>query len=236
MDKQVEKLKIWATERSIGYWPPRDPRLKQQVEYYRLLQSGKSDWKYLTERIADEPSTAQLTLANSSLINFVYVHPGYPFIFNSMISIKVAELLSTHLSTLLLLLCLNHIFVARILSLTVLSMSVDCYYISFKGATMAKTETIQARIAPEVKKQAQEVFAKLHITMSEAISLYLTQIALHQGIPFEIKIPNRLTAKILKESENGENLNEVSDVDNLMEELESWESNIRLNLKKISRN
>ena len=86
---------------------------------------------------------------------------------------------------------------------------------------MAKTETIQARISPEIKKQAQEILAKLHITMSEAISLYLTQITLHQGIPFEIKIPNQLTAQVLKESEAGENLHEVNNINDLMEDLES---------------
>jgi|APSaa5957512622_1039677.scaffolds.fasta_scaffold183762_1 hypothetical protein len=32
---------------------------------------------------------------------------------------------------------------------------------------MAKSETIQARINPEVKRQAQEILDQLHITMSE---------------------------------------------------------------------
>jgi len=38
--------------------------------------------------------------------------------------------------------------------------------------------------------------------MSEAISMYLSQITLHRGIPFELKMPNKLTAKTLEESEN----------------------------------
>jgi DNA-damage-inducible protein J len=57
--------------------------------------------------------------------------------------------------------------------------------------------------------------------MSEAISLYLTQITLNKGIPFEIKIPNKLTAKTLKDSENGKELHKVSDVDVLFQELNS---------------
>jgi DNA-damage-inducible protein J len=57
--------------------------------------------------------------------------------------------------------------------------------------------------------------------MSEAISLYLTQITLNKGIPFEIKIPNKITAKTLQESENGKNLHKVSDIDELFEELDS---------------
>jgi DNA-damage-inducible protein J len=51
--------------------------------------------------------------------------------------------------------------------------------------------------------------------MSEAISLYLSQIALHKGIPFEIKLSNELTTKILKDSENGVGLHQVDSVDEL---------------------
>ncbi len=39
---------------------------------------------------------------------------------------------------------------------------------------MAKSETIQARINPEVKREAQRILSQLHITMSEAIAMYLT--------------------------------------------------------------
>ena len=57
--------------------------------------------------------------------------------------------------------------------------------------------------------------------MSEAISLYLSQITLHNGIPFEIKIPNEVTAKTLKDTENGKNLHVVDSVDALFQELDS---------------
>ena len=85
---------------------------------------------------------------------------------------------------------------------------------------MIKTATIQTRVDPVVKKDAQEILKKLNITMSEAISMYLCQITLHQGIPFELKIPNDLTAKTLVESENGENLHTVDSVDQLFQELD----------------
>jgi DNA-damage-inducible protein J len=86
---------------------------------------------------------------------------------------------------------------------------------------MSKTATIQTRVDPVVKKEAQEILGKLNITMSEAISMYLSQITLHQGIPFELKIPSDLTAKILEESENGENLHTAHSVDQLFQELDS---------------
>lgn len=84
---------------------------------------------------------------------------------------------------------------------------------------MEKSATIQARINPEVKREAQKILSQLHISMSEAIAMYLTQITLHKGIPFEIKIPNEITQKTLKESEAGKNIHRVDSVNNLFEEL-----------------
>jgi len=57
--------------------------------------------------------------------------------------------------------------------------------------------------------------------MSEAISMYLSQITIHKGIPFEIKIPNEVTAKTLKDAENGNDLHQVDFVDELFQELGS---------------
>ena len=84
---------------------------------------------------------------------------------------------------------------------------------------MAKTATIQARINPDLKKKAQKILNTLNLSMSEAISLYLTQVTLHRGIPFEIRIPKEMTLKTLEKTERGEELNEVSNVDELFREL-----------------
>ena len=86
---------------------------------------------------------------------------------------------------------------------------------------MSRSATIQARIDPEIKAQAQKILSKLHISMSEAISLYLTQITLQKGIPFDLKIPNELTVQTLIKSERGEEIHQVNSVDELFEELES---------------
>lgn len=84
---------------------------------------------------------------------------------------------------------------------------------------MAKTSTIQTRVDPVIKNNAQIILKKLNISMSEAISMYLSQITLQNGIPFEIKIPNEVTAKALKDAENGKNVHNVDSVDKLFQEL-----------------
>jgi DNA-damage-inducible protein J len=65
------------------------------------------------------------------------------------------------------------------------------------------------------------ILKKLNISISEAISMYLSQIAVHRGIPFEIKIPNDVTDKTLKNAENDDDLQKVDSVAELFHELDS---------------
>jgi DNA-damage-inducible protein J len=83
------------------------------------------------------------------------------------------------------------------------------------------TATIQIRIDEETKKQAQTVLGALHISMSEAVKLFLRQVVLQRGIPFEIKIPNKLTRETLEKAERGEDVKEVTSVEALFEELDN---------------
>ncbi len=86
---------------------------------------------------------------------------------------------------------------------------------------MAKTAVIQTRVDPAIKQHAQTILKKLNISMSEAISMYLSQITLHNGIPFELKIPNDITAKTLLDADNGNGLHAVDSVDDLFQELDN---------------
>lgn len=54
---------------------------------------------------------------------------------------------------------------------------------------MARTSNIFARVEPEVKEQAEFVLEQLGIPMSNAIGLFLRQVVLQRGIPFELKLP-----------------------------------------------
>ena len=81
------------------------------------------------------------------------------------------------------------------------------------------TTKIQARIDVKSKEQTQKILDILGLTMSEAISLYFRQIVLHRGIPFDIEIPNELTAKVLKTSRKGRGLHKAASVDKLFREL-----------------
>jgi len=86
---------------------------------------------------------------------------------------------------------------------------------------MAKSATIQVRVDEDTKVQSQNILAKLHITLSEAIAMYLRQIIYHRGIPFEIRVPNTETLKAVQDAESGKGLKEFSSVDELFKDLES---------------
>ena len=54
---------------------------------------------------------------------------------------------------------------------------------------MGKTATLNLRVNPEVKENAENVLAQLGIPMATAIDMYLKQISLVGGIPFSVVLP-----------------------------------------------
>lgn len=54
---------------------------------------------------------------------------------------------------------------------------------------MEKTATLNLRVSPEVKQDAEEVLKRLGVPMSTAVDMFLRQISLTGGIPFDITLP-----------------------------------------------
>ncbi len=68
---------------------------------------------------------------------------------------------------------------------------------------MSKTATIRTRIEPSLKSEVEEILAHLGLTASETVHLLYRQIKLQRGLPFEVRIPNKLTARTLNASTTG---------------------------------
>ncbi len=62
---------------------------------------------------------------------------------------------------------------------------------------MGKTATIRARVEPELKRGAEAVFKKIGLTSSEAINLFLAQVKLTKGLPFQLRVPNKETRRAI---------------------------------------
>lgn len=54
---------------------------------------------------------------------------------------------------------------------------------------MAKTETLHIRVNENVKSNAEETLSRLGISISEAVNMFLCQVDLTGGLPFEVKLP-----------------------------------------------
>ena len=57
---------------------------------------------------------------------------------------------------------------------------------------MARTSNVFARVEPNIKEQAESVLDQLGIPMSNAIGMFLRQVVIHRGIPFEVKLPENV--------------------------------------------
>ena len=66
---------------------------------------------------------------------------------------------------------------------------------------MGKTGYITARVEPKLKAQAGRVLEKVGVSTSDAITMFLRQVVMQQGLPFEARIPNTETRKALEELE-----------------------------------
>ena len=84
-----------------------------------------------------------------------------------------------------------------------------------------KGSVITARIDTSAKRDAERVFKTLGLTATEAITIFYKQVALRQGLPFSVEIPNETTRRALKNAKLRRNLKSFDNVDDLFEDLEA---------------
>ncbi|MBF0353515.1 MAG: type II toxin-antitoxin system RelB/DinJ family antitoxin [SAR324 cluster bacterium] len=84
---------------------------------------------------------------------------------------------------------------------------------------MAKSTTISVRIDSTLKHDAESILESLGLTASQAINIFYKQITFQQGLPFSVRIPekvmNETTMKAMEEKE----LSEYKNPDDLYQDL-----------------
>ena len=88
-----------------------------------------------------------------------------------------------------------------------------------------QTSNLTVRLDAQLKKDAEQLFNDLGMTLSGAINIFLHQAVEQQGLPFQVRKsrPNRETLAAMKEAielANDPNAKTYSTVKELMEELE----------------
>ena len=84
---------------------------------------------------------------------------------------------------------------------------------------MAKTGFIRARVDENLKTNSEALFIRLGLTMTDAITLFLTQCELQQGLPFEVRLPNEETQKALDDAHAGLNMTSYANTEEMFKGL-----------------
>lgn len=84
---------------------------------------------------------------------------------------------------------------------------------------MNKTATVRARIEPELKEQAEQIFHRLGLNVTQAITLFYKQVELRNGLPFDVVIPNDTTRQTLADTDAERNLIECENAEDMFEKL-----------------
>lgn len=88
---------------------------------------------------------------------------------------------------------------------------------------MPKTDTLNIRIEPELKKEVEETLNDLGMNIADAVTIFLKQVVLTESIPFMIKKPklNKETIRAIEDAEKGINLsNGYTNLDEMWNDLE----------------
>jgi DNA-damage-inducible protein J len=93
------------------------------------------------------------------------------------------------------------------------------YNVKERHFAMPKTAVISARIDPELKHGAEEVFKELGLSATQAITLFYKQVELERGLPFAVRVPNDVTARALEQARTREGLVSYNTLEDLLKDL-----------------
>ena len=64
---------------------------------------------------------------------------------------------------------------------------------------MPKNAIVRARVDEQLKNRAEKILRRVGVSTSDAMNLMLHQIVLHDGLPFDVRIPNAETRRAMRE-------------------------------------
>ena len=84
---------------------------------------------------------------------------------------------------------------------------------------MNKTATVRARIQPRLKDHAENVFHRLGLNATQAITIFYKQVELRNGLPFDLAIPTSTTRQTFNSTDSGHDLIVCEDADDMFAKL-----------------
>jgi DNA-damage-inducible protein J len=80
------------------------------------------------------------------------------------------------------------------------------------------TAMIHVRVDQKLKAKAAKTLDAMGLSLSDAVRLLLTRIAVEQALPFDVRVPNPVTRAAMEDVRRG-NLQTASSVQELMDQL-----------------
>ncbi len=84
---------------------------------------------------------------------------------------------------------------------------------------MATTTMVHVRVDEQVKEKATQALAAMGLSISDAVRALLIRVAAEKALPFEVRVPNALTAATLEASDRDEDVTEAKDKEDLFRAL-----------------
>ena len=68
---------------------------------------------------------------------------------------------------------------------------------------MAATAMIHVRVDEKLKARAEKALSAMGLSVSDAVRVLLTRVAVEKALPFEVRVPNATTRAAMKEARQG---------------------------------
>ena len=94
---------------------------------------------------------------------------------------------------------------------------------------MAKTDTLNIRIEPELKKEVEITLNDLGMNIADAVTIFLKQVVMTESIPFIIKKP-KFSDEMLEDTKKMLKMSLKNGLDNNVTVLNNYEFNVFDNL------
>jgi len=83
---------------------------------------------------------------------------------------------------------------------------------------MTARKQTSIKVDPIAWEEAKKIFKEYGITASDAINIFLNEVRLKGGLPFEMRLPSDRLKKAIKEANNGD-VEVFNSIDELIEDL-----------------
>ncbi len=88
---------------------------------------------------------------------------------------------------------------------------------------MPKDAQINIQMEGQLKDEAEKILKRLGVSISEAVNIFLRQVVLQKGFPFDVKIPNEETIRAFRETERKKDeLPTYDSPEKLFAEMDKW--------------